>query len=421
MTTQRLMPTLTSVAWPHWLFWPALALYVAVLPVKHTIALRYLAFTLLLTATAGLLATLRQWPRFPLAKPWLAYGGVAVLSLLYAASPATSFEEIRTEIVYCALVFCVATTWGRTLDTVRGLGMILAGVNFVLVLIAFQYVDLDTPMDRVMKLPPLAFAGVNSNFIVSILPLLAFLSWDSWRSGARALSLAIALVLIPMDIAALMVSYTRQTSLALAAGLLCWGVLVLRKGFTWRRLMAVAAVLLAVAGLFVTQMVRRGGPGDDVVQLVRSSVAQDIRWQLWRFSLEKIAERPLTGSGFGRETFDQLYADFLPDEPLLWHAHNMIINKGIQMGIPGMAVFLALWLALARELARHLRGAPRRHALAVAGLTTVVVVFAKNMTDDFFVRDIALLFWLLMGSLIGSLEYQESLEKGSGGPGRLSV
>jgi O-antigen ligase len=421
MTIRRLMPTPASVAWPHWLFWPALALYVAVLPVKHTIALRYLAFTLLLTATAGLLATLRRWPRFPLAMPWLAYGVVAALSLLYAASPATSLEEIRTEIVYGALVFCIAATWGRAVDMVRGLAMVVAGVNFVLVLIAFQYVDLDTPMDSVMKLPPLAFAGVNSNFIVSILPLLAFLSWDSWRSGARTLSLAIALVLIPMDTAALMVSYTRQTSLALAAGLLCWGVLVLRNRFTWRRLMGVAAVLLMVAGLFVAQMVRRGGDQGDVIELVRSSVAQDIRWQLWRFSVEKIAERPLTGSGFGRETFDKLYADFLPDEPLLWHAHNMIINKGIQMGIPGMAVFLALWLALARELARHLAAAPRRRALAVAGLTTVVVVFAKNMTDDFFVRNIALLFWLLAGSMIGSLEYQEGREKASGGPHRLSA
>jgi hypothetical protein len=54
-------------------------------------------------------------------------------------------------------------------------------------------------------------------------------------------------------------------------------------------------------------------------------------------------------------------------------------------------------------LGRHARSSGARGGLAVAGLSVVVAVFVKNMTDDFFVRDTALMFWLVMGLLIGVL------------------
>ncbi len=391
-------------AWARWLFWAALAVYVGVLPIQHTIALRYVAFLLLLVATMGLLTALRQGPRLPLAAGWIAYAGVAAASLLYAVSPADAFGEIRTEILYGFLLFSLAATWARALDILHGLGFIVAGVNLVLALTALRHVDFATPMEQVLNLPAVAFAGVNSNFIVAILPFLAYFIWQLWRSGSRGLALGLALVLVPLDTAALLISYNRQTAVALAAAMLCAGALLLRARFTWRRLMGFAAIIVAVAGLFVAQVARRSNQYENLDHLVQASVSQDIRWELWRFSLEKIAERPWSGGGFGRDVFDKLYADFHPENPLLWHAHNMVLDKGIQMGIPGMAAFLFLWFVLCRALARHLGASPRRHALAVAALATVAAVFTKNMTDDFFVRDTALLFWLLMGAMIGSLE-----------------
>lgn len=402
------------------LFWFALALYVAVLPIKHTTALRYVALVLLLTATVGLLVRTRQWPRLPLATAWMAYGAVALVSLFYAVSPSVSASEIRVEIGYCALVFAVAALWARHLDMLRGFGFIVAGVNLALGLIAFRYAGFQTSMADVLDLPPLARAGVNSNLIVCILPVLVFLGWDLWRSGKRALAAGIVLLVLPMDAAALIIAYTRQALLAIAAATVCAAVLILRRRFTWRRMLGFGAVLLVVASLFVVQMVRRVPQSDEMEQLVHDSVAKDVRWELWQFSLARIAEHPWSGGGFGRGVFDKLYPDFRPEDPLLWHAHNMVINKGIQMGVPGIVAFLFLWFALARALARHLDTSPRRHALAVAALSTLAAVFVKNMTDDFFVRDVALLFWLVMGTLIGSLEYQENLEKDARGPGRLS-
>ena len=131
-------------------------------------------------------------------------------------------------------------------------------------------------------------------------------------------------------------------------------------------------------------------------------VKQDVRWQLWRFRLERIAGRPWSGGGFGREAFDLQFPDYHRTHSLLWHAHNMIINKGIQMGLPGMAAFLALWVALVAACAKGLR-VPGLRPWAIATLAMIAGVFARNMVDDFFIRDHGLLFWLLCGAYLGAL------------------
>jgi hypothetical protein len=44
----------------------------------------------------------------------------------------------------------------------------------------------------------------------------------------------------------------------------------------------------------------------------------------------------------------------------------------------------------------------RTAAVGATGLALVVGVIAKNMTDDFFVRHNALLFWSLTGAALGA-------------------
>jgi O-antigen ligase len=177
--------------------------------------------------------------------------------------------------------------------------------------------------------------------------------------------------------------------------------------FSWRRVLALVMVLGAVVLLFSLQLQRRPvGDATETTTAVRQAqvaVKVDPRWEIWRFSIAKIAEHPLVGGGMGRYVFRKLYPEFQPDQLLHWHAHNMILNKGIQMGVPGMLSFLLLWIALGRQLLRHVRSRGADGGLAVAGLSIFAAVFFKNMTDDFFVRDTALMFWLVMGLLLGVL------------------
>lgn len=85
----------------------------------------------------------------------------------------------------------------------------------------------------------------------------------------------------------------------------------------------------------------------------------------------------------------------------------MVLNKGVQMGIPGILSFLALLAAAlyatwpSRKYWNDANPAMGRFAIAATAMTVGVVL--KNMTDDFFVNDSAFLYWTLLGATIGAL------------------
>lgn len=386
--------------WSVRIFWAALAVFIFVLPVQHTAAARYIAFVAMIGAASAFLLASRRLPVFPLALPWAAYAGVALLSLAYALDRGYSLREIRTEVLYCAAVFVVAASMSSMRHISRGVGLIVATANLAYVAAALAYVDPTEPMDALRRMPPIAFAGVNSNLLVTIIPLVAYVGVVLWQEGKRLAALAVA-GLVCLDVTALVISYNRQALIALSACVLVAGLLILRRHFSWQRLTVLALLVALIAGLFALQIARRAGDASTMAAAVDTSFVRDARWDLWRTALDGTADRPWTGGGFGRNAFSLLYPSFKAGDPSLWHAHNMVLNKGVQMGLPGVAAFLLLWAALVREFVRQCRGPG--FPLAVAGLATLAAVFMKNMTDDFFVRDMALLFWLLMGVYVGTL------------------
>lgn len=384
------------------LFWFGLAIYLLVLPVRHTIAVRNIALALILVATVAHLLHRRQLPRLLLPGAWIAYAGVALASLAYAISPLDSFSEIRVEIFYAMVLFVIATTWAQRPGVLTGVGYLLALANAAFVFTALTKVNLGSSPNTSQELTSFAKAGVNSNFIVTILPLLVHRAWQDWHRSQRFLAGAIGILTV-LDVIALLISFNRQSFIALGVGVLCGGALILRGHFTWRRAAGFAAALLFSASLAGWQLARRDYTVAPLDQIAHASVTKDPRWEIWRFSVDRIAEHPLTGGGFGRDVFDKLYPEFMADNPNIWHAHNMILNKGIQMGLPGMLVFLYLWYCVAARFAMRFGRSVPDQALAITGLSIVAMVFTKNMTDDFFVRDMGQLFWLVIGVLMGSL------------------
>jgi O-antigen ligase len=72
----------------------------------------------------------------------------------------------------------------------------------------------------------------------------------------------------------------------------------------------------------------------------------------------------------------------------------------LQLGLAGLAVFAALLLALAREYLRLARN-PGLAPLGILGITLLTGFLAKNLTDDFFYRHNAVVFWAMNGMLLG--------------------
>lgn len=106
---------------------------------------------------------------------------------------------------------------------------------------------------------------------------------------------------------------------------------------------------------------------------VDSSVAS--RPQMWQWAIDLIADYPFTGSGLGSTMMVHasylliIHVGFLP------HMHNLVLQVGIEQGIPGLLTFLALAaLAVSNVVIAYRRGADLwLSGGAVVALTTLAV------------------------------------------------
>jgi O-antigen ligase len=166
------------------------------------------------------------------------------------------------------------------------------------------------------------------------------------------------------------------------------------------RLISIIAVVTValVAALMVVQ-------GNRFKENVPSTqMSNDDRMMVWPKIAMRILEHPLTGAGFGRGVMKKAYVDLIPESNReLWHAHNVVLNYGLSMGIPGVLVVLLIFGALIRQYLRFWKTSdPRLKWIGACGVALVAGVFARNMVNDFFLRDGALLFWALNGSFLGA-------------------
>jgi O-antigen ligase len=444
------------------LFFAALAVYVTVLPISGTMAVRSITFALLVGVTAWQAIRGRLRLDLPLAGPWVAYAAVAVVSLLYAVDPAYSLGEIKVEIVYCIVIFAMAASWFRSVDRLLWLVWIVVGGNLLFV-VGSAWTAIRG--EKVLLGAWDTGVGSTATVIATVLPWIAVLAMQTFaQRRRRATFFLIGLCLA--NLGALALTMNRQGWLALAVSLAIAAVLAGRAFWTRPRLLVAGAVAALFLALFAALFLLRAQHIAEITHLPKEETAMqagapiaplgkmvetDVRWRLWRFSLERIAERPLSGGGFGREAFKMLFPDYYRDHLQIWHAHNMVINKGIQMGLPGMATFLVLWIALAAACAKGLRVpsspptpqpppqgggdgcSPLRGSVSLAGsalgrpgggaglrpwaiatLAMIAGVFVRNMVDDFFIRDHALLFWLLCGAYLGVLRQATQAEGKAG-------
>ena len=140
-------------------------------------------------------------------------------------------------------------------------------------------------------------------------------------------------------------------------------------------------------------------------------VGNDVRVQGWREWTGIALQQPLLGHGFGRAqvhlegergiTQSIKHRDFIAS-----HGHNLFLDIAVQLGVVGLAIYLALLGALLREYWR-LGGAGARGRLRLLGATAfslLVAMIAKNSTDDFMDQAGVLAFWGYAGMLLGRLD-----------------
>ena len=337
------------------------------------------------------------WPRAFVAW-YLAWATLAALSLLWSVSPGYSLSEWRREILYGALAFGVF--YAGTADAARWrLGvMLLIGGTVVL-----AAADLARAAMGIAWGPRDLHGGPGrfSTHLAIVVPLVACLLHEAPLGfGRRPLMAAVALGVLCL---AAFASGNRIVWIAFLASFVVIALLAraprprsaLRVAFA----AGFAALILAIFALSVVQKAEDFYPE---AASAGESLALDLRPKLWGLAADAIADRPLLGHGFGREILENRFRAGIGTRgyEFATHGHNTFLNAAVSLGLAGCTILVAIFVALALAY-RRLLARPSTRFLGALGLAILVAFLAKNLTDDFFVRHNALVFWAVNGMLLG--------------------
>jgi O-antigen ligase len=364
------------------------ALYLAVLPVGHSAALRSTSFVIAFVTAIALWSApeKRLRPVFAAFGVWVVAAG---LSLISTRDMAASLDAIENEIVRSLMVFATFYVLTRRLASYR-IWAVATGVGFgVLSVLAIRsyFAHGEWRPNHVPKLGDFATAAIT------VLPLLAGLLASATERWALRLLLAIA---VALTLAAGYLTMSRAFWLVLTAGMMMGIALyALRMGrLRKRQLAAVAAASAAALALAAIVALQRD----------RSLLYFEDRSVIYSAAVEKIALNPPTGSGYGYETDKPWYAARIPGSSV-FHPHNIVLSYLDQMGALGAIALMLLFGAPAWVLWRVFRSSPEEARVpALCGLVLIAGVFLKNNLDYFFWKHNLWLFFAHLGIYFGQID-----------------
>ena len=255
---------------------------------------------------------------------------------------------------------------------------------------------------------PGAEEGFNANPVggsaILFLPLLFLLvrrsfrnklPWLSSRRGLLGVFFTGGFLLVS---ALLLLSQSRGAWMAFAFS--CWIVAVIAvPRLSWVSLLLIV-VLLASLPLWNPAHLNfliYGATGSDPGEIGFTS-----RMELWSRALYVIQDFPLSGMGMNtfRKVVPVLYPLFnFPDSSDVASAHNHLLQVGVDLGIPGMVAYVALWTSLFRLLLLVWRRSPDPDCrLIAAGLGWgLTAQFLYQMTDAIPLgAKLGIFFWVAM-------------------------
>lgn len=377
--------------------WPA-AVFLLILPFTHTVALR-LSSLAIAAVIAFFTWRTRPMPSIPCKPSLLIWAGMALLSLIWAIDPVYTLGEIKNEIGYAML--CFFTFYGMT----RGERewklwnrILMAGF----LAISASALSARWMAGEWVTEGPHGGVGDYSTYLILILP---FILLAAVKKPPAGLAVNPAWLLLPILLVGGQLTLNRTFWPALLAVSASFFLLHRFRARPFRISRQILGITILLGILTVTPFIEtvkdKAVTTGTNTEILTQAIQQDPRIPLWSFVIQSVSEHPLTGAGFGRGAFRQALTQHFEDRNL-WHAHNLFLNYALQMGVGGLLAILLLFWALAREFWLLYRSTHREASLiGIAGLALLSGVIVKNMTDDFHVRHLALLFWALAGISLG--------------------
>ena len=339
-----------------------------------------------------------EFPPLRFALPVLLFGASAVASVVFSSDPRFSLQASR--FMPIALLFFLATQhfalgmpavhrlcltlWCVVVMlSVDGLYQLLTGGSLLGGRSLYgDRVTGSIPHPNDLALIPIFLPLV---FVLLTAKIRAAVRWMIWIS-------------LPLALATLIVSKSRNAWLGLAVCFVVWLAFGRRRG----------TILVAIAGFvlvfFVAYLIDLGDLQDRLISFTRPY--QEGRIGIWLVAWEMFKDAPIVG--MGAHVFGQFYLDYLPriDFPqgyspevafIPW-AHNIYLEILCERGLLGLTAFAVVVGATARQLITCLNKtvSPEIRTYTVGLVGSVSVFLVMGILDLTFLKDwIALVFWLL--------------------------
>lgn len=367
-----------------------------VLPFGHTVALRLLCLL-------GILAvTIFQWrqlrlPDKAILTPYLSWIALVLLATVLSSAPDISVKEFKNEILYTLIAFIGFLTFARS-ERQLDAGLSALVVSALTLTIAASVSLLTSGGSWQSDALP-GGVGDYSSYFVYVTPLLVW--WVTRQQSPWLRRLAVPIGILMLLTVLMTENRMALISLALEATVFC----ALVANARWRRLIYLAIPAILISAFLAAVLIKVPPNLDDhnAVEKIESVTSSDPRWQLWSCASERIASNPWMGYGFGRSLSADALAESCGQEQIgEFHAHNVFLDAGVQMGLPGMLALIWLFVAIGRRYWGYTRSDnDQLRQIGIVGLLFIVGVVSKNLTDDFLVRHHSLLFWAITGMLLG--------------------
>ena len=137
--------------------------------------------------------------------------------------------------------------------------------------------------------------------------------------------------------------------------------------------------------------------GDTAAERLDQSLLEDLRWLMWRQTIEGIAHTPLFGTGLG--TFEQAYPLYASIEVPFFvdKAHNTFLEHALELGLPVASIFYVAFFILFLICWRQ----GHRPIPAIGAASTVMVGTHALLDFSLQLPAVALLFSTILGTASG--------------------
>jgi O-antigen ligase len=351
-----------------------LGIYIFIIPFPYRTALQEICFYTSLAFAALLCGFKKQSISFntPLTGPFLLFAAWVLGTLFFSIDKKNSFHDFFAYLMKdMTLFFLVYNIFGskKRFAFLTWLIIVSAGIFSVGGMVYF-YGILQTPLETRIGLPEV---GLGVNYIGYVTVLAVFFSATHVLHFRTTPGTLVSFFSVAGATLATLFAQTKGTFLGF---LPLMAILFDRK----RALLLVSAII----GLLILAL-----PVKQVFIAATGNITVNERPNIWYHYIQIIKDHPVTGIGFGMQTYKPELLDSYADRisspyklPRFYAPHNTFMDVAVRCGIPGLALFLYILFAFARTGLGVIRNS--RDPFITKWALCLMAVFASYLIQGLF-------------------------------------